>query len=591
MAHLSQPSYLLLRGRNYYFRIMVPRQLLPVFKRQEYKKSLRTGDYKAAFRLGQKYALFAETYFEYIQAMHPSSEDICFLIRNHFEKCLMEAEERTWLAHSAKEEGSETVDDLRASLEQLRANHQKLKDIAFEDEYGPYQEKVAKELLEWQGFELSHLDELYRQLVRGIMSAQLEAARLHIAHFLNDGEDTNIRPDLFKNCHNYLINYDSERYLAYAHKPYHGDLPKKPVLALTEAVDLYFENKKRETKDWHLVNRSYLARAMDILGKDTPLNQLSKKDGFTLEDALWEIPANYKKHYADVPLAEFLEGNRGEYEKISAPTVSNYWQSIKAFFEWCENREYISVNILAGIKLNKRRSGLEEQGRRSFTSEELKALFSCPLYTGHKYENREFWLPGEFLTKNGYYWIPLVGLFAGLRLGEILYLQIKDIRSEDGVLYIDVNKDEGKSLKNKQSARKIPIHPVLKEIGFVDYYETRKADSKEESRLFDGITFPENGKIIKNFSRNFANLITNIGIKKDAQLSFHSLRHNYVDALRRAAGNAPEIMDPLDGRATVKQARGSRGGYGHDFTPSELYPYVEKMDFKVDFSALFPKLR
>lgn len=95
-----------------------------------------------------------------------------------------------------------------------------------------------------------------------------------------------------------------------------------------------------------------------------------------LEDALWEIPANYKKLYADIPLDDFLSGKQKEYEKISEPTVFNYWIAIKAFFEWRKDREYMPVNILATVKFNTKRSGkVKEDKRRSFTPEELKALF------------------------------------------------------------------------------------------------------------------------------------------------------------------------------------------------------------------------
>lgn len=152
---------------------------------------------------------------------------------------------------------------------------------------------------------------------------------------------------------------------------------------------MYFQYKRRETKDWHQANRAYMERLTDILGKGTSLKSLSKQDGMKLEDALWEIPANYKKLYPDIPLNNFLTGKQGEYEKISEPTVFNYWMSIRAFFEWCKDREYMPLNILAEVKLNTRRSGkIKQEKRRSYTPEELKILFSCPLFTGHKYDKR-----------------------------------------------------------------------------------------------------------------------------------------------------------------------------------------------------------
>lgn len=589
MPYRAQPSYLHFRGRTYYFRIAVPLNLVPVLGRRGYKKSLRTGDYRLACFLAQKYTLFVQKYFEYIRAMIPTTQDIDLLIRNHFEKCLMEAEERIWMARHDLAEGMETTEDLHNGLENLEEDYQRLKDLQFGWKNTPNQERIAKELLGWKQYDISHLDNLYKKLLKGIMEAHLEASRLHIAYIRRDHNGMNIQNDFFDGCYDYLQKPDGDLYLEYADKPYHGGNPERKPFNLSEAVELYFKYKRRETKDWHQANRAYMERLTDMLGQSTALKSLSKQDGIKLEDALWEIPANYKKLYSDIPLKNFLAGKQGEYERISEPTVFNYWMSIRAFFEWCKEREYMPLNILADVKLNTRRSGkVKQEKRRSYTSEELKVLFSCPLFTGHKYENREHWMAGDILKKNGNYWIPLVGLFAGVRLGEALYLQIKDIKSENGILYIDINKEEGKSLKTEQSARKIPVHPTLKVLGFHDYYEKRKLSGNENDRLFDGITFPENGKITKNFSRNFSKLLENIGLKKGPQLTFHSLRHNYVDALRRVPGISVEVMDPLDGRNTTGNLRGSRKGYGQDFSPAELYPFVEKMDFRVDLSHLEP---
>ncbi|MCE7886682.1 MAG: hypothetical protein DYH13_04165 [Alphaproteobacteria bacterium PRO2] len=333
---------------------------MPIFKRRGYKKSLRTGDFKLAFYLGQKYGLFVEKYFEYIRAMVPTSEHIDLLIRNHFEKCLMEVEDRIWMAQHDLADGVETIEDLHDSVENIEAEHQRLKDLAFARKNTPYQEKIAKDLLAWKQYDLPYLSYLYKQLLKGIMEAHIEASRLHIAYIRGDRAGMNIQNDFFEGCHDYLADPDDDLYLEYAHKPYHGGNPVRKPFTLSEAVELYFQYKRRETKDWHQANRAYMERLMDILGKGTSLKSLSKQDGMKLEDALWEIPANYKKLYPDIPLNNFLTGKQGEYEKISEPTVFNYWMSIRAFFEWCKDREYMPLNILAEVKLNTRRSGNAE---------------------------------------------------------------------------------------------------------------------------------------------------------------------------------------------------------------------------------------
>ncbi len=73
---------------------------------------------------------------------------------------------------------------------------------------------------------------------------------------------------------------------------------------------------------------------------------------------------------------------------------------------------------------------------------------------------------------------------------------------------------EGKKLKTPQSARRIPVHPELIKLGFIEYWQERKSVSQETNKLFeDGITMPANQKIIKNYSRNFGSYLNKIGLK------------------------------------------------------------------------------
>lgn len=51
------------------------------------------------------------------------------------------------------------------------------------------------------------------------------------------------------------------------------------------------------------------------------------------------------------------------------------------------------------------------------------------------------------------YWIPLVCLFTGARLGEVAQLRIEDVRRERGVWFIHISNDDstGQSTKSGYS--------------------------------------------------------------------------------------------------------------------------------------------
>ena len=88
-------------------------------------------------------------------------------------------------------------------------------------------------------------------------------------------------------------------------------------------------------------------------------------------------------------------------------------------------------------------------------------------------------------------WIPLIALFSGARLEEIGQLLCTDVRIEEGIDYFNLldlpNEDEHdedgghvKKLKTLDAGRRVPIHPELVAMGFLDYVATVPLARKEE---------------------------------------------------------------------------------------------------------------
>ena len=68
------------------------------------------------------------------------------------------------------------------------------------------------------------------------------------------------------------------------------------------------------------------------------------------------------------------------------------------------------------------------------------------------------------MSTSGMYWAPLIALFTGARMSEILQLENQDIKKTKGewVMRFDDmtpgSKDDQKRLKQKASRREVPIH-------------------------------------------------------------------------------------------------------------------------------------
>lgn len=91
-------------------------------------------------------------------------------------------------------------------------------------------------------------------------------------------------------------------------------------------------------------------------------------------------------------------------------------------------------------------------------------MFNAPLYTGCINDEHGFNTPGPNQIRSGRFWVPLLGLFTGARLGELCQLRVADIiHSERETPFIRIHGEgAGMSVKNENSWRSFPVHPELR---------------------------------------------------------------------------------------------------------------------------------
>ena len=216
---------------------------------------------------------------------------------------------------------------------------------------------------------------------------------------------------------------------------------------------------------------------------------------------------------------------------------------------------------------------LQREQRNAFSRQQLKTLFSSPIYTGCK-SISSCHLVGELVPKDSHkYWTPLLGLFTGMRMQEILQLHLEDVYQKDNIWVLDLNENhEDKTLKTPQSKRLVPIHDKLIEMGFLDFVEHKRA-ANNSSRLFDDANLASDNTYSSIFSKWFSRYLTNLKIKTD-KTSFHSLRHNLKDNFREV-GESDELVENFMGRST-----GSTGeAYGSGFSIQRQHEAINKIKF------------
>ena len=263
---------------------------------------------------------------------------------------------------------------------------------------------------------------------------------------------------------------------------------------------------------------------------------------------------------------------------LSAATVVKYLGGVKGFFAWCEDEGYVAVNPVQKIKVTKKTN--PRDAKYPFPSEQLRRLFQSPMYTGHRSPWRRS-MPGEMIVKDRKFWVPLIALFSGMRMSEIIQTRVADVKEQDGTIYFDVN-DEGteKLLITGSARRVIPVHPELVRCGLPEYVDAMRSKNPDQ-RIFEDIRPGKNGEFSHNFSKFFRRYIELIKAKND-KVSFQRFRHNFKDALRIA-----EVEDSRQDDLMGHSSKGVASSYGSKSTAPMLKPELEKVTYQIDLNHLY----
>lgn len=199
------------------------------------------------------------------------------------------------------------------------------------------------------------------------------------------------------------------------------------------------------------------------------------------------------------------------------------------------------------------------------------------------------------------YWIPLICLYQGFRVREPLQLLASDIIVEAGFVLVRIQvTDEAepevqglpkRSVKNDATRRIVPIHPILLELGFMDFVASAKKRGAM-SPLFPSAV-PERSSEQPMWGRAYEQRF--VPFVRDV-LGFgpgygnHSFRHTLEDCLRNAQFDAawPAGLGqfysgrtlPSDADRNFFLKLGSERKYGKGYDPTLMMPFVKNLQYK-----------
>ena len=335
-------------------------------------------------------------------------------------------------------------------------------------------------------------------------------------------------------------------------------------------------------------NRTSLHFLIHSFG-DIPIGEITKEKSSILKSQLKQLPKNRTKNpkYRDYDFHELISMKIPKDASIHTTTINKYISNLSSFMNWCVNNGYSNTNTFTGMKITQKKNRASEE-RNRFTEQEIKTIFSVKdyLYTTKTYINK-----GKYAN----YWVPLIGIFTGMRANEICSLYLDNVREISGNhrskrWCFDVKQEEDrpdKRLKNLSSIRIVPIHQTLLDLGFIDFLNLIKK-LPDKKRVFEELPYKE-GLYSRNISRFWnTSYLPKIGIKTDKN-GFHSLRHSVIDHLKQK-GIEPHFINELVGHS---QGNIDLDRYGKGYNPDILFnKCVSKIIYetsngrKVDFHSL-----
>ena len=202
--------------------------------------------------------------------------------------------------------------------------------------------------------------------------------------------------------------------------------------------------------------------------------------------------------------------------------------------------------------------------RRPWTPDELNRLIKAPLHAC-------FALPADIKSGGAAaHWVPLLGMFSGARISELIQLRRQNIEAVNGMLVMNITDDgEDQRVKTSAAVRKVPVHSELIRLGFGEYVD-RIASPQDP--LWPDVP-RRDGKIGGYFSHWFGLHRRELGMGRYPD--FHYFRHTVRSALANG-----DVAEPMIDALLGHEAKGSTGArvYTHRAL-ADLKAAIERIQY------------
>lgn len=543
---------------KWYVRLVAPKHILPLVKQKEFRKSTGHSDLRLAkpvgFRLISDKAREWETLARSVDIKEGSPTPT--VLSSELVEHICAARLYSWMRSD---------DDDRASPEGLDANALadiesfcKLSDAAMrsvlvQGAASPHWRGVVEAAVDWccvLGYAVQLDDPLFTQLARRFAGVEKEAQRLIALR--NEGED--------------------------AETP----APPRPVGHVLSDVTERF--------------RAYKAPRAGTKHMGTMLNAwallIEHCGNIPLDSVTPGLIFDFMEARLHARLKPWSEGRAKTFGKRTLSEIFGYARTLG--FMTAEN----PVDAMEAFpSLTAAEEASRQNPRFPYTSKQLNTLLASAWYdptntTDFRGKMRE--------DLGARYWVPLVGIFHGTRVREPLQLVPGDFAYEDGVYVMSIRPEldepselgQLRGVKTEATRRRVPVHPQLLALGFVEFVEGCRRRVGDGALLFPS-SMPSPGgkspKLGRSYEQAFLRFVRD-RLAFGAGLGNHGLRHQLEDRIRDTQarkGRWPAgLGQQYTGRKRTRTVdrdvlldEGSEADYGFGYTSAAILPYISSIDF------------
>ncbi len=310
-----------------------------------------------------------------------------------------------------------------------------------------------------------------------------------------------------------------------------------------------------KSKKWSESAKRHNLNAIDLFIKimgDQSLSDFTRKDIRNYMDKMELVHKSYGKSDKDKDrtIDEIL-AIAANKEKMTVTTLEKHLKSVKALFRTA-NWHYDSVLKMKNLFEDMEFSDDVRQAdkRIPWAVADLNKLFATPQWTGTSKTKRSLrYNEGNKIIKDAYWWLPVIAIYTGMRLEEICQLQCGDLKSEGDIQYLDLEAGAGKRLKTASSARQVPIHAVLIDLGFLTLFQGKKPTDRIFPELTRGGV---DQKLGYDYSADFATYRRKTGTYEEWK-DYHSFRHTFVSAMMKLTNGNAVLTGSIVGHGSASQ--------------------------------------